>query len=81
MMNNRFVWCLLVWISVPVSAAWAALDPVSTSPNFVVILTDDQSWVGTSFLIDPSDPRTKSDYYQTPNMDRLAHRCMRFTNA
>ena len=38
-------------------------------PNFILILTDDQSWVGTSFLADPSDPRSKSDYYQTPNMD------------
>ena len=24
-------------------------------PNFIVILTDDQSWVGTSFLADPND--------------------------
>ncbi|MFC2116925.1 sulfatase-like hydrolase/transferase, partial [Bacteroidota bacterium] len=59
-------------------ASSAASD--STSPNFIVILTDDQSWVGTSFLIDPDDPRTKSDYYQTPNMDRLAQMGMRFTD-
>jgi len=50
------------------------------SPNFIVILTDDQSWVGTSFLSNPEDSRTKSDYYQTPNMDRLAQMGMRFTN-
>jgi len=50
------------------------------SPNFIVILTDDQSYVGTSFLTNPEDPRTKSDYYQTPNMDRLAKMGMRFTN-
>ena len=49
-------------------------------PNFIVILTDDQSWVGTSFLADPSDPRSKSDYYQTPNMERLAKGGMRMTN-
>lgn len=49
-------------------------------PNFIVILTDDQSWVGTSFLINPEDSRSKSDYYQTPNMDRLAQMGMRFTN-
>jgi len=52
----------------------------SVSPNFIVILTDDQSYVGTSFLTNPEDPRTKSDYYQTPNMDRLAKMGMRFTN-
>lgn len=50
------------------------------SPNFIVILSDDQSWVGTSFLINPEDPRSKSDYYQTPNMKRLAEMGMRFTN-
>ena len=52
----------------------------NTPPNFIVILTDDQSYVGTSFLTNPEDPRTKSDYYQTPNMDRLAQMGMRFTN-
>jgi arylsulfatase A len=50
------------------------------SPNFILILTDDQSYVGTSFLANPEDSRTKSDYYQTPNMDRLAEMGMRFTN-
>lgn len=50
------------------------------SPNFIVILTDDQSYVGTSFLTNPEDKRTCSDYYQTPNMDRLAQMGMCFTN-
>ena len=49
-------------------------------PNFIVILKDDQCWVGTSFLADPEDPRSKSDYYQTPNMKRLAESGMRMTN-
>ncbi|MFC1604364.1 sulfatase-like hydrolase/transferase [Planctomycetota bacterium] len=49
------------------------------SPNFVVILTDDQSWVGSSVLMDPGDLRTRSDYYQTPHIDRLAKMGMRFT--
>lgn len=49
------------------------------SPNFIVLLTDDQSWVGTSLQIDPDDERTKSDYYQTPNIDRLAKNGMSFT--
>ncbi|MCX6326839.1 MAG: sulfatase [Bacteroidia bacterium] len=52
----------------------------NSSPNFIVIFTDDQSWVGTSFLSDPDDPRTKSDYYKTPNMERLAQMGMRFTD-
>ena len=48
-------------------------------PNFIVILTDDQSWVGSSVQIKPSDPRTRSDFYQTPHIERLAKLGMRFT--
>lgn len=49
-------------------------------PNFLVILTDDQSWVGTSLLMDPASPDTKSDYFQTPNLDKLMSSGMRFTH-
>jgi len=49
------------------------------SPNFIVILTDDQSWVGSSVLMNPDDSRTRSDFYMTPHMERLAHMGMRFT--
>ncbi len=49
------------------------------SPNFVVILTDDQSWVGTSVEMIPGDPRTRSDYFLTPNIERLARMGMLFT--
>ena len=52
----------------------------NASPNFIVILTDDQRRVGTSYLTDPDDPRSKSDYYETPNMAKLAEMGMRFTN-
>ncbi len=50
-----------------------------TAPNFVMIVTDDQSWVGTSLQIDPADERSKSDYFRTPNIERLAATGMRFT--
>lgn len=49
-------------------------------PNFIFILTDDQSWVGTSLCIDPDDPRSRSDYYQTPNIERLAAMGLSFTD-
>lgn len=51
----------------------------SESPNFVVILTDDQSWVGSSLQMLPGDPRSKSDYYRTPNIERLAAMGTRFS--
>ena len=49
-------------------------------PNFILILTDDQSWVGSSALMDPQNPETKSDYFQTPNIERLMDAGMRFTD-
>lgn len=48
-------------------------------PNFIVILTDDQSWVGSSLQIIPNDPRTRSDYFMTPHIERMAAMGMRFT--
>jgi len=59
----------------PVSSIAAKL----TSPNFVIILSDDQSWVGSSLKMKPEDSRTKSDYFQTPHLERLAKRGMLFT--
>ncbi len=53
-------------------------ETVQDRPNFVVILSDDQSWVGSSVLMDPSDARTKSDYFRTPSIERLANDGIRF---
>ena len=50
------------------------------APNFLVVLTDDQSWVGTSLRMDPNDDQSCSDYYQTPQFERLAKMGMRFTD-
>ncbi|MFY0653196.1 MAG: sulfatase-like hydrolase/transferase [Cyclobacteriaceae bacterium] len=48
-------------------------DPVSDlSPNIIFILTDDHGWTQTSHLADPNVGNSISDYYETPNMDRLA---------
>lgn len=49
------------------------------SPNIIFILTDDQGWTQTSHLADPDVPNSISDYYETPNMDRLAKSGVMFT--
>ena len=49
-------------------------------PNFVVILSDDQSWVGSSVEMHESHPDTRSDYFRTPALERLAGRGMTFSN-
>ncbi len=49
-------------------------------PNFVVIFTDDQGWGTTSVPYDPDIPESKSDFFQTPNIERLAKAGVRFTD-
>ncbi len=51
------------------------------SPNIVFILVDDQGWTGTSLEMDKERGDSKSDYYQTPAFEKLAHEGMRFSNA
>ena len=52
-----------------------------TSPNFILILTDDQGWNGTSVKMMYDEPNSKSDYFKTPNLEQLAKRGIRFSNA
>lgn len=63
------------------SAAFFAVLTISAQrPNFIVILTDDQGWTSTSQLMDDNIPNSKSDFYETPVLEKLAERGMRFTN-
>lgn len=48
-------------------------------PSFVVILSDDQSWVGSSVRMLPDDPSSNSDYFRTPGLQRLARSGMTFS--
>ena len=50
-------------------------------PNFIFILSDDQGWSNSSVLMDPNWKESASDFIETPNLERLAQRGMRFTNA
>jgi arylsulfatase A len=51
-----------------------------SKPNFIVILSDDQSWVGTSRRMIPANPGTASDYFRTPNIERMAGQGMVFSS-
>jgi arylsulfatase A len=53
----------------------------ATQPNFVFILSDDQGWDGLSIEMHDAIPASKSDFYQTPNLEKLAHQGMRFSTA
>ncbi|MEM8670329.1 MAG: sulfatase [Planctomycetota bacterium] len=50
-------------------------------PNIVFMLSDDQSWNGTSVPMHPEVPFSKSSIIQTPSLEKLASEGMRFTNA
>lgn len=76
-MNRSLTFVLSLLLVLPLALRLQAAEP---SPNFLVILTDDQSWVGTSLLMDPANPDTKSDYFLTPHIDRLMSSGMRFTH-
>ena len=55
------------------NSAMAADDRAAGKPNIVLFLVDDMGWID-------SEPYG-SQYYETPNMARLALQSMRFTNA
>ncbi|MFO0922923.1 MAG: sulfatase-like hydrolase/transferase [Pirellulales bacterium] len=64
---------LLVWIAVSGSTEqWAqAQQRKSDRPNIIYILADDLGWTDTATY--------GSKYYETPNIDRLAAKGMKFT--
>ena len=50
-------------------------------PNFVLIYIDDLGWTNTSVLMDSRQPNELQSFYETPNIEALAVRGMRFSNA
>ena len=75
---------MAIQIALTASVAWALLFVSGTAwgaPNFILILSDDLGWTSLSTPLDASTPDLRSDFYETPNMDALADRGMRFSNA
>lgn len=58
----------------------AASDRIIDSPNFILILLDDYGWSSLSETMDKNYPDAKSDFYQTPNMNKILERGIRFSN-
>jgi arylsulfatase A-like enzyme len=48
-------------------------------PNFILILTDDLGWSCFSSKMDNRVNDSKSDYYETPNIDLFIEKSMRFS--
>lgn len=79
-MKIRVLTFVAMWLVLSAGSRTAAAAAKSTKPNFIVILSDDQSWVGTSLRMIPGNPETASDYFRTPNIERLAAQGMVFSN-
>ncbi|MEO0447035.1 MAG: sulfatase-like hydrolase/transferase, partial [Verrucomicrobiota bacterium] len=47
-------------------------------PNILLILTDDHGWSQLSALMDPRVAESRSDYLETPNINRILEEGMRF---
>ena len=48
-------------------------------PNFVFLQGEAQGWTSMSVQLDPDNPASKSDFFHTPNLARLAEDGMRFS--
>ena len=78
-MNKQIItFCIVLYLQILVALAQ---EPGKTSKpcNFIIILTDDQGWNHTSVLMDKKNPKSRSDYIQTPNLERFASESMRFS--
>ena len=73
------LWCLIFSLIFACNAR--KIKPNETSPNFILILADDQGWNGTSVQMMDTEPQSRSDYHETPNLETLAERGMRFSSA
>ncbi|MCH2065255.1 MAG: sulfatase [Roseibacillus sp.] len=50
-------------------------------PNFIIVYVDDLGWADTSVRMMEGDPDSASDFHQTPHLQALARRGMKFSNA
>tara|TARA_B100001057_G_C22858839_1_gene953684 strand:+ start:2371 stop:3789 length:1419 start_codon:yes stop_codon:yes gene_type:complete len=77
MIINRNLICLfyLLYVKILVSQNF------TESPNFIFILADDQGWNGTSVEMMNDFKESKSDFYETPNIEKLADQGIKFSYA
>ena len=52
---------------------------LNNTPNFILILSDDQGWSGTSVQMSEDINSSKSIYFETPNLKKLSSNAMRFS--
>lgn len=58
----------------------AAFAQTPSKPNFIFILADDLGWTCLSQPMDDRVANSRSDFHETPSLERLARAGMRFSN-
>jgi arylsulfatase A-like enzyme len=61
--------------------AEAKPSAAKAKPNVILVFTDDQGWTDTSVQMLADRLDSKSDFYQTPAVEKMAKRGMIFSNA
>ncbi len=74
---------LLICVGLLVLASWkrANAADLPTSPNFVFVFVDDQSWSGTSIAMMPGNESSRTPGFCMPNLERIASQGMIFSQA
>nr|WP_162417495.1 sulfatase-like hydrolase/transferase [Cyclobacterium roseum] len=80
MKRSNAVFALLLVLCAATSGVSSTTNKAAP-PNFIFILTDDQGWRSTSIGMDDRFAESKSDFFETPSIDRLSREGIRFTNA
>ena len=66
---------LMIVLLASLSVTQAKSNQTKGKPNIILFLTDDQGWTDTSVQMMEGRPDSKSNYYQTPQLERLAQLC------
>lgn len=75
--KHSWVLSILIWCQ---CASYTALETQSSRPNIILFLVDDLGWQDTSVPFG-SYKTAQNDFFQTPNMERLAQQGVIFRQA
>ena len=68
-------------LTIVMSILFFSCNNTHNKPNIIIVLTDDQGWTDTSVRMIETRDDSKSDFYETPNLERLAEEGLVFSNA
>ena len=71
------LYCIFIYLVTLITVRSGAVD----RPNFVIVYVDDLGWADTSVRMMNSEAESASDFHQTPHLEKLANRGMKFSNA